>query len=197
MRQLPRSLSVVVLLGISYWNVIAQPATALPPPTPTPLGRIQGQCRNVEAFYGGRMDDFAAPADPVVRSPGLQNHGRQRTLVGYDTGGRNRHVGDSFRFRGLRGTTVCFAVLEARVRYTTLDPNTLNDTYAAGILSAAGNDYVSGPVWRSGDPKTKTLSIELPRERIAAMLARSPDWLDVWLQDETIVDWIRLTIVYQ
>ena len=52
-------------------------------------------------------------------------------------------------------------------------------------------------VWRSGDPKTKTLNIELPRERIAAILARSPDWLDVWFQDETIVDWIRLTIVYQ
>ena len=197
MRRISRSVCLAVLISCGYVELSAQVPGTLPPPTPTPLGRIQGQCRDVEAFYGGRMDDFAAPADSVVRSPGLENHGRQRTLVGYDTGGRNRHVGDSFRFRGLRGTSVCFAVLEARVRYTTLDSNTLTDTYAVGILSASGNDYVSGSVWRSGDPKTKTLSIELPRDRIAAILARSPDWIDVWIQDETIVDWIRLTIVYQ
>lgn len=143
------------------------------------------------------MDDFAAPGDAVVHSPGMRNHGQKRSLVQYDTAGRNRHVGDSFRFRGARGANLCFAILEARVRYTTLDRNTLTDTYAVGVLSATGNDYVSGTVWRAGDPKTKTLSIELPRDRIVSILSRSPEWIDVWFQDETIVDWMRLTIVYQ
>lgn len=183
---------------LSAVNSVAQPAGQLPPPTPTPLSRIQGQCRNVEAFYGGRMDDFAAPADPVVLSPGMQNHGRPpRKLVQYDTGDRNRHVGDSFRFRGLRGRSVCFAILEARVRHVKLDDKTLNDTYAVGVLSATGNDYVSAPVWKKNDPKTKTLTVELPRDRMAAILARNPEWIDVWFQDETIIDWLRLTIVYQ
>ena len=83
------------------------------------------------------------------------------------------------------------------MRYTTLDRLTLTDAYFIGTAAPTGNTAVaSAPVWRQGDPKTKTLTIPLPAGPLQNILCGGTGWLDVWVQDETIVDWMRVTIAY-
>jgi hypothetical protein len=58
-----------------------------------------------------------------------------------------------------------------------------------------GRTAANGNVWAPGDPATKTLTINLTAQQLRVLCINHTNDLDVYIQDDTIVDWMRLTIL--
>ena len=182
---------IVAIFLLAATAVFAQePAAREAIPNPLP---IAAACSVTVTDLEGVIDNFAQPPDPTTQSPALQAY---LASVGgpqsqYDTTGCDKKFGGSWR---LCTCETCGARLEVRVRRcgSSLDNN---DGYHVGVAPfGPGRSAASGAVWQAGDPTEKTLVINLTRDQLKVLCANKAQFLDLYIQDDTIVDWARLTI---
>jgi hypothetical protein len=156
---------------------------------------VASKCTITTTDLEGVVDSFAPGIDPTSLSPALTafltaNPPKSQ----YDEPGCDKHFGESFR---LCTCETCGGRLEIQVRKCS---STLvsNDGYVIGVAPFGPNQrVVQGQVWAPGDPNTKTLVIQLPNPQLSQVLcANNTQWLDIYIQDDTIVDWARLTVLH-
>ncbi len=156
-------------------------------------------CPVVTVYTHGKMDAFAPPDDPTTPSAALTAFlGATRSQ--YDTPGCNRHFGDSFPVSCLR-CQFCDAKVEIHLKPCAADSGPTNDDYVIGVapFTAAGT-IASGRIWPPGvTPSEKILVVTLPAAKLNALLCKAPrpGTLDVYVEDDTIVDWVRVTLYSQ
>jgi hypothetical protein len=144
------------------------------------------------------MDAFATPDDPTTPSGALMTFlGPTRSQ--YDTPGCNRHFGDSFPIAACLRCKFCGAKVEIHLKPCN-DSDPTNDNYVIGVAPfGVGGTIASGRIWPTGTPAETTLVIDLLADKINRLLCKhkGPRTLDVYVEDDTIVDWIRVTIYSQ
>jgi len=142
----------------------------------------------------GIPDGFAGGNEPTSPSPALAGFLVAPTRQ-YDEGGCDKRFGESFRLCSCEN---CGATLTIQVRRCgSLNSAQLNDGWVVGIAPfTPGLRVADGLVWSAGDPQTKTLTIPLSAAQLTKVLcAKKSQWLDVYIQDDTIVDSMTLTIL--
>lgn len=152
------------------------------------------KCTTTTTYIHGLQDNFGGGPDPTTPSPALAAFlGTLANPATYDYNAPNNHFGDSFRICGCKN---CGGTLEVGVRHTNPVDVPLNDGIAVG-LAPFGPRVVSALVWAAGDPLVKTLTFNLDPAKLNEILCSqktdSP-WLDVYVQDDTTIDYIKLTI---
>ena len=138
---------------------------------------------------------FKSAPMPTTPSPQLAAFLAPLHPVGYGVDQPNHAFGDSFR---VCGCETCGGKIEIGVRKTSAGDNPLNDDYYVG-LAPFGPRVVDGRVWSAGDGASKTLTVNLPAAALNKVLCSEkgcPLWLDVYVEDDTVVDWIKLTILH-
>jgi hypothetical protein len=191
-------LPLLAVLLVATAAVAQQPAEARqaypadPPVTPA--------CSAVTTFTAGIADNFAQPADPTVLSPALQAYFQNNNLLAtrsnFDTPGCDKHFGHSIRLNDCRECGVCGATLELRVKSCNTSLAS-NDAYYVGRAPFTGNNLIaSGPVWSTGLPGPKTITVAIPPAKWQQLFCTpgTPAFIDVYIQDDTIVDSIKLTV---
>jgi hypothetical protein len=144
------------------------------------------------------MDSFAAPDDATTPSAGLL------TFLGpsssqYDTTGCNRHFGDSFPIAACLRCKFCGGKVEIHLKPCN-DSDPSNDNYVVGVAPfGTGGTIASGRIWPTTTPAETTLVIDLPAAKLNQLFCKKkkPATLDVYVEDDTIVDWVRVTIYSQ
>lgn len=157
---------------------------------------VARKCSITTVYLKGLNDNFAAPADPTHPSPALATFLTNLHPVGYDVDQPNHAFGDSFR---LCACETCSARLEIRVKKTTQPDNPKNDDIYVGVAPfGPGQRIVDGRIWSTDAPEPpKTLTYDLDPAKLSALLCREHEpWLDVYIEDDTVVDWMRLTITH-
>jgi hypothetical protein len=161
------------------------------PPPPVAL-----KCSITTTDTEGVADNFGGGIDPTTLSPALTaylNANPPRSQ--YDQPGCDKHFGESFK---VCSCETCGGRLEIVVRRCGSNMDT-NDGFVVGVapFNAATQRVAQGPVWAAGDPQTKTLFIPLPAAKLTEILCKNKtQWLDVYIQDDTIVDSMKLTILH-
>jgi len=155
------------------------------------------KCTTTTTYIHGLQDNFAPGPDPTTPSPALAAYlGPLANPATYDYNAPNNHFGDSFRICGCK---TCGGTLEVRVRHTNSTDIGSNDGITVGAAPFNGPRAVSALVWAAGDPPVKTLTFNLDPGKLAEILcAQKPDsqWLDVYVQDDTTIDYIKLTLYH-
>lgn len=83
------------------------------------------------------------------------------------------------------------------MRHTTPADVWNNDNYTVGIAPfGAGQVIATGQIWNGpNDLAPKTITIPLSGQALSKLLCTSKSqFLDVVVQDDTTIDWMRLTI---
>jgi hypothetical protein len=154
-----------------------------------------GSCPVTTSYLHGQMDAFAPPDDPTTPSAALLTFlGPTRSQ--YDTKGCNRHFGDSFPIAECLRCDFCGGKVEIHLKPCGGD-NPSNDNYTIGIAPfGAANTIASGRIWPSGTPAETTLVVDLPASKLNALFCKrgAVRTLDVYVEDDTIVDWVRVTL---
>jgi hypothetical protein len=159
-------------------------------------GNVARKCSITTVYLKGVNDNFASPADPTHPSPALAAFIANLHPVGYDVDQPNHAFGDSFR---LCACETCSARLEIRVKKTSHADNPKNDDIYVGVAPfATGQRIVDGRIWTTDSPEPpKTLTYDLDPAKLSALLCHEREpWLDVYIEDDTVVDWMRLTITH-
>ncbi len=182
-----RSLSPATLVaaaGMLGSTVLGQ---GVPCPTECP-----GQVMKTICYEAGRVDAFAAPVDPLTPRPIFASFLSTYSTKPFDDATVNRVIGTSFQNLpcGIVG-----GVLEIKLRAEndlpfndSISLQCLGSTFAWGSpISALPG---AGGTWNPG--QNQTFFISLPAAVISQMNASGA--LDVMLQDDTTVDYARLTI---
>lgn len=184
-----RMLAAICGIAILTAAAFAQPAAA---PTPGP---VKG-CTTTTVYVHGQMDNFGGGPDPTTPSPALAAFLAPLHPATYDVGQPNYNFGDSFQICGCK---TCGGTLEIGVRKTNPVDIPLNDGITVGVAPFTGPRVVSQLVWAANDPPSKTLTINLDPAKLNEVLCAqrtSTPWLDVYIQDDTVVDYIKLTILH-
>lgn len=156
-----------------------------------------GSCPVTTSYLHGNMDNFAPPDDPTTPSAALL------TVLGpsrsrYDTAGCNRHFGDSFVIPECVRCKFCGGKVEIHLKPCAGGGNgPANDNYTIGVAPFGGPKTIaSGRIWPTGTPAETTLVVDLPADKLNALLCGqgSARTIDVYVEDDTIVDWVRLTL---
>jgi hypothetical protein len=135
----------------------------------------------------------------LTRSPQLQTYLNALHPAGYNLDSPNHNFGDSFR---VCLCEVCSATLEIRVKQTTQADIPDNDGYTVGVApfghGGQGSIIANGNVWPAGGGNAeKTITINFNPQQLTRLLCAGKDhWLDVYVQDDTIVKWTRLTTTH-
>ena len=160
---------------------------AIPSPQP-----IVSKCSITVTDVEGIPDNFGGTAEATTPSPALAAFLIAPTRQ-YDGTGCDKRFGESFR---LCTCETCGAKLEIQVRRCSPGAGS-NDGYTVGIAPfTPGKRVTDGLVWAAGDPLTKTLTIPLSAADLTKVLCgNKSQWLDVYIQDDTIVDSMKLTIL--
>jgi len=186
----------VLVFLIATWAAVAaaQPATTVSTDN-KPVVIAPPKCTITTTDVEGVADNFGGGIDLTSLSPALTaflNANPPRSQ--YDQPGCDVHFGESFH---LCTCETCGARLEIIVRKCGT-PSTAqnNDGFVVGVAPfGAGQRVVDGLVWAPGDPATKTLIIPLPFAKLNQVLCGNhTDWLDVYFQDDTIVDSMKLIV---
>lgn len=181
---------IFLVAVLTAGSALAQ--TASPNDSPVRPG-----CTTTTTYVHGLQDNFAGGPDPTTPSPALAAFlAPLANPAAYDYQKPNNHFGDSFQICGCK---TCGGRLEVRVRRTNPPDTFINDGITVGVAPFSGTRVVSALVWAAGDPAVKTLTFNLDpaklNEILCAQNTNSP-WLDVYVQDDTIVDYIKLTILH-
>jgi len=132
-------------------------------------------------------------------SPQLHTYLNTLHPAGYNLDSANHNFGDSVR---ICPCEVCSAMLEIRVKPTHDADIPQNDGYTVGVAPfghSGGGFIANGNVWPQGTSLAeKTITINLNPQQLSRILCdQKPDhWLDVYVQDDTMVKWIKLTLTH-
>jgi hypothetical protein len=152
-------------------------------------------CTVTTTILKGKTDNFASPADPTWAGPALTQYLSTRNPVGFDVDQVNHYVGQSFP---VCACETCSAKLEIRVRIAAQKDTYPNDSYVIGLAPFNPNQIAAtAHIWDDGNLNPKTVTVDLDPKKLSQLLcANKSQWLDVIVQDDTVVDWMRLTITH-
>jgi hypothetical protein len=162
--------------------------------------KVPQECERIrpEVQMHDSPDNFKPPGAPVVLNPALTSwlnvHNFPRK--GYDDPRINIFFADSFKLRSCR---ICYATLEVSVRH--YQDNWGNDGITVGAApfnTSPGVILVNAAIWNPTTPNPKTLTYALPAAALNSLLMTGPmpPWLDVVAQDDTDLDYARLSVWY-
>lgn len=135
-------------------------------------------------------------------SPQLQTMLSALHPAGYNVTQPNHNFGDSFR---VCACEICSAKLEIRVGQTTPRDLSGNDAYNIGIAPFSGPNGVTianGTIWPSNNSAApdQTITVNLNPQQLSRLLCDNKNnpqhYLDVYVQDDTVVKWTRLTTTH-
>lgn len=187
----------LILCLFSVWatTLAAQTTTRVAPAEATIGVPAPPKCSITLTDVEGVVDNFGGGIDATTLSPALTAYlAANPPKSQYDQPGCDKHFGESFRLCTCEN---CGARLEIQVRKCgTPKPQQENDHWYVGIAPFTPALRVAdGVVWAAGDPATKTLVIPLSRAQLTKVLCgNNSQWLDVYIQDDTIVDSMKLII---
>jgi hypothetical protein len=158
-------------------------------------------CKNYSEYIGGKADNFAAPVETPTKSPGLQQFFSSNHLTSrnYDEPGVNKAFGQSFFIKCCK---VCRAELEIRVKnegeISSNDAITIGQAPFTGVRAAAGFIWQAPfvPGAGTGTP-IKTMNIPLSPAALNSYILNSNGCqvpLDIYVQDDTSLDYVKLKI---
>lgn len=158
-----------------------------------------GPCANTGVQMLDIQDDFAPPGSPRVQSPALVTllAGTITREQGFDESVASGEFGASFRLGGGR---LCTVLVEVGVRIGRLagsdnDPITIGR--APFDSTASAPVFHRGPVWPTGSSSPRTISIILPVDAVQRYIDSADDpMIDLFIHDDTNVDFIRVTHTY-
>lgn len=154
-------------------------------------------CRGKPVVYsaGNETDNFVGPQAATL-SPALQAYFVGKPRRNFDEGGKDKGFGQSFQ---LNCCKICRAVLEIRVRNDDQNGLASNDGLAVGVAPFTVRFAPAYTVWPSSSPLVRTISLPLNVSALNNYIMNSagcPWWLDVYVQDDTAVDYVKLTVWY-
>ncbi len=158
-----------------------------------------------QTFVAGQIDNYAPPTDPASRGPELGTAFPTAIWKDFDDTRRDAFVG--YTFANLPGDILC-ARLEIRLRPSAGGAN--NDTLYLGLLPTPNGTFAwsiplrtlpgTGGTWNAPlDPAAFTLDLAnltggtVPGASLLAQL-NADRRLDIIVQDDTMVDFIKLTL---
>ena len=167
------------------------------------------KCPNYSEYVGGKADNFTGGTETTQLSPALQayftSHGVTPTGTTkprqYDESGQDKWIGQSFSIKCCK---VCRAEVEIRVR--DLAGLSSNDALYVGrapftpsqnVLAAGHIWDASRPTWAGGTASPKTMTIPLSPAALNNYIFSSDGCnvpIDILVQDDTAVDYIKLKI---
>ena len=168
------------------------------------------RCPNQQAFLyvGGRPDSFSMPSEPAYPSVNLFQYMTVVSpspggVVDYDDPVINGRVGDSFNLQNTR--SVCHALIQYRARYSMGADRPDNDGLTIGHVGNGGSPFsvIAQVIDPGAAPYHQThaftsAGLALLSNLTGVNLNRTPldSILDIFLQDDTKIDFIRLWIWY-
>lgn len=185
-----QSIIMILAAGLIVGSAFAQ--TAARPNNPP----MKAECTTTTTYIHGLQDNFTGGPEPTTLSPALAAFlAPLANPATYDYQKPNNHFGDSFQICGCR---TCGGTLEIRVQRTNPPNGSDNDGITVGVAPFNAK-IISAVIWAAGDPPVKTLTFNLDpgtlNDILCAQKTNSP-WLDVYVQDDTTVDFIKLTILH-
>lgn len=145
-------------------------------------------------------DGFAPPGTPATLSPALNAWlvAPRTPRRGYDQAGLNMHFGDSMRIRPCK---VCRAQLEIRVKRASSTSAANDALHVGGAPFNTAVLKVASPVplWQSTGLTDRVLTVPLPAAALNNYIFNGPpgtSLLDVYVQDDSNVDYAKLTVWY-
>lgn len=160
-------------------------------------------------YVGGKPDLFSGPDDPAYPSPNLVNYMNNQGggIVDYDVPVHNGRFGDSFNLQNTR--SVCYAVIQFRMRDNGFGDAT-NDALHIGHVENNGTFTTVAQVLFLGTPPQTPGVLHTyaftPNGRNLLSLITGRDnpstntpldsVLDIYLQDDTEIDFIMLWVWY-
>jgi hypothetical protein len=154
------------------------------------------RCSVVTVYTHGQMDSFALPVDATTPSAALATF-LGASISKYDTASCNQHFGDSFPIGSCLNCKYCGAKVEIHLKPCGSDQPE-NDDYAIGVAPfTPALTLASGRIWPAGvKPAEKILVVNIPADKLNQVFCngRKPPTLDVYVEDDTIVDWVRVTV---
>lgn len=159
---------------------------------------VPRECRGIrpDVQMHDVADAFNPPGTPATLSPALAAYFSGKPLKGYDDKRVNIVFADSFKLRNCR---ICYATLELGVRHDQ-DLWTNDMLYVqGGPYSQTGVSFIYTGIWAPTDPNSKTLSLALPTAALNNYLFSTstiPTFLDVFAQDDTDFDFVKLSVWY-
>ena len=159
--------------------------------------RLPIKCPKPPVVYStGTVDNFVVKENATL-SPALQSFFVGKPRREFDDGGIDRGFGQSFQ---LNCCKICAATLEVRIRNEQPGGLANNDGLTVGIAPFNVKFASVGPLWTSSPtPLVKTVTVPLPPGALNNYIMNSascPWWLDVYVQDDTAVDYVKLTVWY-
>ncbi len=156
-------------------------------------------------YAGGKPEVFGGSADPAYPSPDLVSFANTppsiQGSVDYDIPMNNGRFVDSFNLQNTR--SVCYAVISFRARHSGDIPS--NDILVLGHVQSGGSPLTEvARVFDPGaTPATQTYAFDATGRTLLSQLTgvfldKTPldSILDVFLQDDTKVDFIKLWVWY-
>jgi len=150
----------------------------------------------------GAMDNFAYPPKPVTLSPKMTVFDGYAQYEGagkrqYDDRGQDKIFATSFP---LVARKLCSAQIEIRMRRKAGDLS--NESLTIGFAPFLGDDRLDVVNPWAGIPvdiTDRVLRLDLPVGGInrRILLGKAPYFLDIFLHDDTAVDYIKLTVHYE
>jgi hypothetical protein len=163
-------------------------------------------CKNYDEYDGGKPDNFnvSGPPELAPKSPGLLAYFSSNHLTprNFDEPGSDKALGQSFFIRCCK---VCRAELEIRIREESSGPNAGdNDAITVGQAPSFSPRAASGKLWTSpfvpggnvvGNPKTITIPLSVGVLNVYISKADTCNVpIDIYVQDDTAVDYVKLKI---
>jgi hypothetical protein len=151
-------------------------------------------------YSGGKPDNFALPADPAYPSPNLAAAHNNGPTVAYDVPMVDGRFKDSFNLQNTR--SVCHAVIQFRTQVS--NGGSQNDGLTIGHMQSPAL-WVLPYVAQVINPGTAThtyalnpTGLNLLSQQTGASGGKAPSdsVLDVFLQDDTKIDFFRVFVWY-
>lgn len=155
---------------------------------------------------GGSIPNIQIHGNPggLTLSPSLVNFLSSHNISpkGYDNPTINKVFADSFKLRSCR---VCYATLEVRFKhgpgvYSLGAGNFSNDTITIGVTGFTTRFVSGAQIWTATTPNPKTITYSLvPTATLNNYIFNAPPpapYLDIVVQDDTEVDYCKLSVWY-
>lgn len=166
-----------------------------------------GECAKTGVQTLGVEDDFVPPEAAPVLSPALtffMDTTRSNPAQGFDGARGGAEFGASFRLSGKR---LCTVLVEVRTRpgyppHVAPLQGANNDRITIGRApfdsTASAPVFHSGLVWPAGwSSGPRTLSVHLPADAVQRYINSAGEpMIDLYIHDDTNVDFIRVTHTY-